>query len=48
MLYNPNVYITTVGLYNSRNELLAVGKVSQPLHKTPSEEALFKVKLKVG
>ena len=48
MLYNPNVYITTVGLYNTRNELLAVGKVSQPLHKTPSEEALFKVKLKVG
>lgn len=43
-----SVYITTVGLYNPANELLAVGKVSKPLLKKPSEEAMFRVKLKVG
>lgn len=42
---NPKVYITTVGLYNNENELLAVGKVSQPIIKDFSKELLIKIRL---
>ncbi len=45
MIKNPQVYITTVGLYNNNNELLAVAKLSKPLLKNFSREALIKVKL---
>ena len=41
----PNTYITTVGLYNSNNELLAVAKLSKPFKKDPNTEALIKVRL---
>ena len=42
---DPKVYITTVGLYNDNNELLAVAKLSKPLLKTYNREALIRVKL---
>jgi hypothetical protein len=42
---NPQVYITTVGLYNDANELLAVAKLSRPLVKDFTKEALIRVKL---
>tara|TARA_B100000287_G_scaffold158049_1_gene149069 strand:+ start:1873 stop:3135 length:1263 start_codon:yes stop_codon:yes gene_type:complete len=42
---DPKVYITTVGLYNENNELLAVAKLSKPLLKSFSKEAVIKVKL---
>ena len=42
---DPKTYITTVGLYNDSNELLAVAKLSQPVLKYYSREALIKVKL---
>lgn len=42
---DPNVYITTIGLYNDRQELLAVAKLSKPIQKSYSKEALIKVKL---
>jgi len=42
---NPKTYITTVGLYNDNQELLAVAKLSQPLLKSFSREALIRVKL---
>jgi hypothetical protein len=42
---DPKTYITTVGLYNSKNELLAVAKLSQPLLKSFQREALLRVKL---
>jgi len=42
---NPQVYITTVGLYNNTNELLAVAKLSRPLLKDFTKEALIRVKL---
>ena len=42
---DPKTYITTIGLYNSRQELLAVAKLSQPLLKSFSREALVRVKL---
>ena len=42
---NPQVYITTVGLYNDNNELLAVAKLSRPLVKDFTKESLVRVKL---
>jgi hypothetical protein len=42
---DPKVYITTIGMYNDRQELLAVAKLSQPVQKSFSNEALIKVKL---
>jgi len=42
---DPQTYITTVGMYNARRELLAVAKLSQPLLKNYTREALIKVKL---
>ena len=42
---DPVSYITTVGLYSPDNELLAVGKVSEPLKKTPSNEYTLRVRL---
>jgi len=42
---DPKVYITTVGLYNDDNELLAIAKLSKPILKSKSREALIKVKL---
>lgn len=42
---NPKSYITTVGLYNSNQELLAVAKLSKPILKSFSNEVLVKVKL---
>ena len=41
----PVSYITTVGLYGADNELLAVGKLSEPLKKTPSNEFTLRVRL---
>ena len=38
-------YITTVGLYDDADDLLAVAKLSQPILKSKSREALIKVKL---
>jgi hypothetical protein len=50
VLYNdfinsPQTYVTTVGLYNDANELLAVAKLSRPLLKDFTKESLIRVKL---
>ena len=42
---NPQVYFTTVGMYNDNNELLAVAKLSRPLIKDFTKEALIRIKL---
>ena len=42
---NPVAYITTVGLYSSDNELLAVAKLSEPLKKDPNTELTIRVRL---
>jgi len=42
---HPQVYITTVGMYNDNNDLLAVAKMSRPLLKDFTKEALVRVKL---
>lgn len=41
----PRTFITSVGLYNDANELLAVAKTSQPIAKSFDKEVLVKVKL---
>lgn len=53
-IYAPNVtgsdfqpYITTVGLYNDYNELIAVGKLAQPLPKPADTELTIQVKLDI-
>ena len=38
-------YVTTIGLYNEDNTLLAVAKLSKPLLKSFQREALIRVKL---
>lgn len=45
MINNPQAYITTVGLYNESNDLVAVAKLSRPLLKDFSKEALIRIKL---
>ncbi len=42
---NPTTFITTIGLYNDANDLVAVAKVSQPITKDFTKEALIRVKL---
>lgn len=42
---NPQVYVTTVGMYNDSNELVAVAKLSRPLLKNFTKESLVRVKL---
>jgi hypothetical protein len=42
---DPQTFITTVGLYNDSNEMIAVAKTSQPIVKSFDKEVLIKVKL---
>lgn len=42
---NPVSYITTVGLYSSAGELLAVAKLSEPLRKDPTNDMTIRVRL---
>jgi len=42
---SPRAYITTVGLYSSDNQLMAVAKLSEPLMKDPSNELTIRVRL---
>jgi hypothetical protein len=42
---DPKTFITTVGLYNEANEMLAVAKTSQPIPKSYDKEVLISVKL---
>ena len=42
---SPVTYMTTIGLYNDAGDLLAVAKLSKPLQKDFTKEALIRVKL---
>jgi len=42
---DPKVYVATVGLYNDRQELLAVAKTSKPILKSFVNEVTMRVKL---
>jgi hypothetical protein len=42
---DPQTYITSIGLYNDSNEVIAIAKTSQPVPKSFDKEVLIKVKL---
>jgi len=42
---NPVSYITSIGLYSADNQLLAVGKLSEPIRKDPTIELTFRARL---
>jgi hypothetical protein len=44
---NPFTYITTIGLYNDEDDLLAVAKLSKPIKKSSDTELVVKVKLDI-
>ncbi len=39
----PITYITAIGFYNDQNELVAIGKPSKPIIKTPNDEVYLKI-----
>ena len=41
----PFAYVTTIGLYNSAGELLAVAKTSRPIEKNPETDLTIRVRL---
>jgi hypothetical protein len=45
LIDNPQVFPTTIGLYNDANELLAVAKLSKPLPKDFTKQITCRVKL---
>jgi len=45
LINSPQTFPTTVGMYNDNNELLAVAKLSRPLAKDFTKEALIRIKL---
>jgi len=45
LIYNPQTFITTVGLYNNSGDLVAVAKLNKPLVKDSTKELLLRVKL---
>lgn len=42
---DPRTYVSTVGLYNDTNELLAVAKLSKPVRKSFDEEVNLRIRL---
>ena len=45
MINTPQAFVTSVGLYNDNNDLLAVAKLSRPLMKDFTKESLVRIKL---
>ena len=45
MIDSPQSYVTSVGLYNDNNDLIAISKLSSPLLKDFTKEALIRIKL---
>lgn len=43
--YEPNVYVTSIGLYNDMGDLLAIAKMSKPILKNYNSELSVTVKL---
>ena len=44
-ILTTQTYITTVGLYDENDNLLAVGKTNKPVLKSPQTEAVFRLRL---
>ena len=45
MVTNPQTYISEVGLYDNQSNLIAIGRLSSPINKNFSSEAIVKVRL---
>lgn len=45
MINDPQIYVTTIGLYDDNQDLLAVAKLSKPVKKSFDREVVVKVKL---
>ncbi len=45
MVTNPQTYISEVGLYDAVGDLVAIGRLSSPINKNFSSEAIVKVRL---
>lgn len=44
-LQDTFTYVTTIGLYDSANNLLAVAKLSRPVEKSPERDLTFRIRL---
>ena len=44
-ILTTRTYITTIGLYDENDNLLAVGKVNRPVLKSPETECVFRLRL---
>ena len=44
----PNTYITSIGLYNKKKELVAIGKLPKPVLKNEGTEYIFQVRLRLN
>lgn len=44
-ILTTRTYVTTIGLYDENDNLLAVGKVNRPVLKSPETEAIFRLRL---
>ena len=42
---NPQTYITSIGLYDNFNQLLAIAKLSKPINKSFDNDVLIKIRL---
>lgn len=44
-ILQTRTYVTTIGLYDANDNLLAVGKVNKPVTKSPDVESVFRIRL---
>lgn len=44
-ILQTRTYITTIGLYDANDNLLAVAKVNKPITKSPDSESIFRIRL---
>jgi hypothetical protein len=44
-ILQTRTYITTIGMYDANDNLLAVGKLNKPITKSPDTEAIFRIRL---
>ena len=44
-ILQTRTFVTTIGLYDANDNLLAVGKVNKPITKSPDNESIFRLRL---
>jgi len=48
MAENPKSYITSIGLYNKKRQLVAIGKLKNPILKTSADQVNFQVRVRLN